>query len=340
MARWCGASPPDTAPPRRRPARPRGHAVLRRLGVRHQRRGRRQPPQRRARRAGHRRPDRGRGAARSWPTWPPTSAVEAVEIDTGERTLESTAGDLGLSVDRGRHRRRRARRGPRRQRPGPPLDLGRLVRLAARGRVDLRRPRRPARPSSWPRSRATTAREPVEPSIVASPDAVTVEPGQAGLALDPAVVQDKLMEAAAPGRGPHHHRGRARRAAPADHRRRGPDAWPTGPRTITAAALHRHRRRQAGDLRAGRAAQLAGRPGHGRRVRDRVRRRGHRRRRHRPHRLDGRGRAPGRHASPSTPPGPCRSPPPSWAWPAAATTPPPGSPTPSGPARPRSSSSP
>lgn len=128
-------------------------------------------------------------------------AGRGVEIRTGDRTLESTAGALGLSVDQAAT-------------IGAVLDEGRD------GSALLR-------PLAWAGSFVSPlevgftytsrsdqlalalaglegdgARQPVEPTIVTSPEAVTVEPGQVGLALDPAVVEEELLEAARKGENP------------------------------------------------------------------------------------------------------------------------------------------
>lgn len=128
-------------------------------------------------------------------------AAREVRIDTGEQILESTAGDLGLSLD---------------QEPTVQalLDEGRT------GSTILR-------PFAWAASfaspfdvRATYElrsdqlslklaglqgdgfRQPVEPEVVAAPEGVTIEPGVPGSALDPDEVGEALMAAARAGEDP------------------------------------------------------------------------------------------------------------------------------------------
>jgi vancomycin resistance protein YoaR len=119
----------------------------------------------------------------------------AVEIRTGDRTLESTAGDLGLSVDQTAT-------------INDVLDQGRdgnaLLRpLAWAGsflspqEVEFTFAVRPDQLAlTLAGLEGDSARQPVEPTIVSSAEGVTVEPGQPGVALDPAVVEERLMEAA------------------------------------------------------------------------------------------------------------------------------------------------
>ena len=128
-------------------------------------------------------------------------AGRAVEIDMGERTLESTAGDLGMTLDRGAT-------------VAAVLDEGRDGNALARPLAWVGSFASPLEVESAYAVRSDqlalvlaslegdTARQPVEPTIVTSPDAVTVEPGHSGLALDPAVVQDELMKAARRGEDP------------------------------------------------------------------------------------------------------------------------------------------
>jgi vancomycin resistance protein YoaR len=128
-------------------------------------------------------------------------ATTKVEIRTPEKTMESTAGELGLSIDQAAT-------------VAAVLDEGRT------GTALLR-------PLAWAGSFATgldvestyavrrdqlalvlaglegpDSRLPVEPTIVASPEAVRVEPGQPGLALDAEMVADELMAAARRGEDP------------------------------------------------------------------------------------------------------------------------------------------
>lgn len=128
-------------------------------------------------------------------------ADRQVRIRTGDRTLESTAGELGLAIDQAAT-------------VAAVLDEGRDTSTLLR-------------PFTWATSfvsaravRSTyTIRddqlalvvaslmgpddlEPVEPTIVTSPEGVTAEPGQVGRALDPETVSRKLMEAARAGEDP------------------------------------------------------------------------------------------------------------------------------------------
>ncbi len=124
-----------------------------------------------------------------------------VQIRTGDRTLESTAGALGLSVDQAATIRAvldEGRDGNAILRPlawagsfVSPLEVG----FAYTSRSDVLE-------LALAGLEGDTARQPVEPTIVASPDAVTAQPGQPGLALDPAVVEERLLDAARAGEDP------------------------------------------------------------------------------------------------------------------------------------------
>jgi len=125
----------------------------------------------------------------------------AVEIRTGDTTLESTAGEMGLAIDRAAT-------------VSAVLDEGRDGNALARPLAWVGSFASPLEVSSSYGARpdqlalvlasleGDSARQPVEPSIVTSPDGVTVEPGQIGRSLDPAVVEERLMEAARRGEDP------------------------------------------------------------------------------------------------------------------------------------------
>lgn len=118
-----------------------------------------------------------------------------VRIDTGDTTLEATAAELSLAIDR---------------------DATASA-VLAEGRSGAT----PLRPLAWARSfvspyeveprytlrseqlalvlaglEGTERRTPVEPTIVASPETVRVQNGVVGRALDPEVVADRLLAAA------------------------------------------------------------------------------------------------------------------------------------------------
>lgn len=128
-------------------------------------------------------------------------AGRKVEIETMDRTLESTAGEMGLSVDQAAT-------------IDDVLDEGRDVNTLLRPLTwagSFISPRDvgftyTARPDQLALVLASlegdAARQPVEPTIVSSADGVTIEPGRSGLALDPAVVRDELLEAARRGEDP------------------------------------------------------------------------------------------------------------------------------------------
>ncbi|QYG94250.1 hypothetical protein HC251_18615 [Iamia sp. SCSIO 61187] len=124
-----------------------------------------------------------------------------VEIRTGDRTLESTAGELGLVLDSAAT-------------ISAVLDGGREAPILARPLTWARsfvspveiRPTYTVRSDqlalALPALEGEAARRPVEPAIVASPDGVRVQPGQPGLALDPQLVEERLLDAARAGEDP------------------------------------------------------------------------------------------------------------------------------------------
>lgn len=128
-------------------------------------------------------------------------AAREVRIDTGEQILESTAGELGLTLD---------------QRPtvAALLDEGRtgndllrpfqwaasfLSPLEVRSSYALRADQLSLKLAGL---QGEAFRQPVEPEVVAAPEGVTVQPGVVGSALDPDEVGDALMAAARAGEDP------------------------------------------------------------------------------------------------------------------------------------------
>lgn len=124
-----------------------------------------------------------------------------VEIVTADRTLESTAGEMGLGVDQVAT-------------IDAVLDEGRSSNALVRPFLWAGSFVSPLEVDVAYTSRADqlalvlaglegdTARQPVEPQVVAAAEGVTVEPGQSGLALDPAVVEEELLAAARRGDDP------------------------------------------------------------------------------------------------------------------------------------------
>ena len=128
-------------------------------------------------------------------------AGREVQIRTGDRTLESTAGALGLSVDQAATISAvldEGRDGNALLRPlawagsfVSPLEVG--FSYAARSdQLEL----------ALAGLEGEGARQPVEPTIVANAEGVTATPGEPGLALDPAVVEERLLDAAEAGEDP------------------------------------------------------------------------------------------------------------------------------------------
>lgn len=118
-----------------------------------------------------------------------------VRINSAGRTLTSTAGDLGLSVDE-------------RATAAAALDEGRdghaFLRpltwaaslVSSRGVPARYRIRRDVLILTVASLEGEENRRPVEPSVVASPDAVTVKAGRVGMAIDADDLADRLLDAA------------------------------------------------------------------------------------------------------------------------------------------------
>ncbi|QYG93832.1 hypothetical protein HC251_16295 [Iamia sp. SCSIO 61187] len=124
-----------------------------------------------------------------------------VEIDTGARTLESTAGEMGLSFDVAATVRAvfdEGREGAALARPF--AWAGSFVSpYEVSSRFSLRDDQLALVLASL---EGEDARAPVEPVVTPTPEGITVEPGQPGEALDPDVVAERLMEAARAGEDP------------------------------------------------------------------------------------------------------------------------------------------
>lgn len=128
-------------------------------------------------------------------------AETPVEIDTGGRTLTSTAAELGLAVVQGATVDAVLDRGREPPAAVRPLRWARsfLSPLEVDPELGIRRDQLTLVLAAL---EGDDARQPVEPSIIASPDAVRVQSGEAGEALDPDTVAEALLDAAAAGEDP------------------------------------------------------------------------------------------------------------------------------------------
>lgn len=124
-----------------------------------------------------------------------------VEISTGTATIEATASELSLAVDQQATVDAVLAEGDGGAVPLRPLAWARS--FVAPYEVEVRYLVRPDRLAlALSEREGETARQPVEPSIAASPEAVRAQKGETGQALDPATVADRLLEAARAGEDP------------------------------------------------------------------------------------------------------------------------------------------
>lgn len=124
-----------------------------------------------------------------------------VEIRTGSSTLDATAAELGLAVAQERTVEavlEEGRDGPTALRP-----LAWVRSFVVPYEVGLRYTlRRDQLAVALAEKEGDGARRPVEPTLVASAEAVRVQGGEVGLALDPEAVADRLLDAAEAGEDP------------------------------------------------------------------------------------------------------------------------------------------
>ena len=124
-----------------------------------------------------------------------------VQIDTGGRTIETVAEDLSLAIDEEATVDAVMDRGRESPALTQPLRwIGSFVTPLTVTPVYRVRPDQLTLALAW--LEGEDARQPVEPSIVGSPQAVRIQGGEAGRALDPDTVADKLLGAAAAGEDP------------------------------------------------------------------------------------------------------------------------------------------
>jgi vancomycin resistance protein YoaR len=128
-------------------------------------------------------------------------AKTRVEIDSGSETLKASASDLSLAVDQQATVDAVLAEGRTGSAALRPLAWGRS--FVAPYEVEVRYQIRPDQLAlALAEREGDGAREPVEPTIVASPEAVRVQKGATGQALDPAVVARRLLDAAEAGESP------------------------------------------------------------------------------------------------------------------------------------------